>query len=98
MRFKPGDQVVCTKKDGWCVVYRRPMAKRQASIGPKYNEVVTVSQGVDVPGYPVFIILEEYSKRDGFGEIYFEPLITDEQLAEALKEVKSEVAETIDAH
>lgn len=93
-RFKPGQEVVCIKDGGWEVVYRGPLAPEGNCLrGPKFNEVCTVKECLYISECGInFILLEEYPGRDGYGEKWFEPLVTSEQLTEALK-IKSEVAE-----
>lgn len=88
MRFKPGQEVVCTKKDNWSGPVDAPE-------GPKYNEVVTVHA---YRPYGEFVILNEY--RDGgadddnyaYHEKHFEPVITTEELNEALADVPETIS------
>jgi hypothetical protein len=87
-RFKPGQEVVCIDGGVWLQEVRFLFIKfwNETEYGPKINEVVTISG--DDPEWPGFVLLDEYSKNDSYCESSFEPLLTDEELAEALKEVK----------
>lgn len=81
MRFKPQQQIVCINKQNWIDEFGSIVR------GPRHNEVCTVV-GYECPGYAM---LEGYSKTDGYYDKCFAPLITDEQLTEALKEVPETV-------
>lgn len=75
MRFKVGQEVVCTKRDEWT----------PGPLGPKFNEVVTVI-GYN-PHYPWGAVLSEYSTIYwGFHEMWFEPLADISELVEILNE------------
>ena len=78
MRFKSGQEVVCTKKGTWNVIYGidGPMD------GPKFNQIVTVR------GYVLdFVTFMEYPENQGYTDTWFEPVITTEELHEALQEI-----------
>jgi hypothetical protein len=97
MRFKKGQQIVCVAKRGW--EYEMPIVKKyffglftktiNRAYGPEFNEVVTCN------GYSnnKYIYLKEYSSDPisklipTYHEISFEPLISDEELAEELSTI-----------
>lgn len=93
MRFKVGQKVVCTNKDGWETAkpnwFQRRGWMSKDTKGPKFNDVVTVS-GYDpdtLLGY--YVTLEEWpSADDSFDEQSFEPLISDAELKKALESIE----------
>lgn len=87
-RFKPGQEVVCIEGGTWLQEHKLLWVRfwKETKYGPEFNETVTIAG--DDPEWPGFVLLEEYSKDDSYDESCFEPLPTDEQLFEALKEVK----------
>lgn len=87
-RFKPGQEVVCIDGGTWLQFHKYWFIEfwKEVNDGPKLNEVVTITD-YD-PEWPGYVFLDEYSKDDCYYEGCFEPLLTDEELIEALKEVK----------
>lgn len=83
--MKPGQQVVCTKKDNWVTVY----GQDQIRVGPHFNEIVTIEDiRIDQDGGWVFLVLGEYGSKYGYSSRHFEPLLSLEDLAEALDNVE----------
>lgn len=80
MKFKPGQEVVCVKRDPWAVIIGMdgPMD------GPKFNELVTV-RGCVLPDTFAFLTFEEYPENQGYNAFWFRPVMTSGQLKEALK-------------
>lgn len=85
MKFKPGQQVTPVKKQ-FNHVFGKPMA---SDVLPKFGIVYTVT------GYPhdfpwtdgcLYMWLDEFPEDCIYNENGFAPLISDEELNEALKE------------
>ncbi len=83
-RFKPGQEVVCTKKGVW----RHSNGRISFHPAPDFNSVCVVTK------YKVYnnkmqqwtICLDGFGEL-GHGEANFEPLVSDEVLEKALSEV-----------
>jgi hypothetical protein len=81
MRFKPGQQVVCIKKNEWVT---------SPGIAPKFNEVCTFERYSNTGDG--FLVFKEYKQkastggRNAYNFIWFEPLVSDEVLEAALTE------------
>lgn len=84
MRFKPGQQIVCTQpKSGWV-----SDVTWEAVNGPDRNEIVTVLAYAD----ECSILLHEYpDMNEGYHESNFEPLMDISELTEILNAEKIEV-------
>lgn len=79
MRFKPGQEVVCTNPHN----YWWNTDKNIPSDGPKFNEIVTVDRyDGDLYFYP-----NEYPK-DSYLETAFEPVVSSEAIKEVMKSLK----------
>lgn len=87
-RFKPGQEVVCIQGGVWLQEHKLFFVRfwKETKYGPAFNETVTIAG--DDPEWPGFVLLDEYSKQDSDDENAFEPIPTDDELWEALKEVK----------
>jgi hypothetical protein len=84
MRFKPSQKVVCIKRDVW--MSRRT---KKPSIGPKFNEVVTVAGPGHEPGC-IFIVeypSNGFSNPAAYIEKWFEPLVSDDVLEAELESI-----------
>lgn len=89
MRFKPGQKVVCIKRDGWIWSKSKTPAPNDGGF-PKFNEIVTVQfhesvTHITLVEFPVWDDL--YHKFRSYHIKNFEPLISDEQLEEELKAI-----------
>jgi hypothetical protein len=92
--MKPGDKVVCIKKDTW--VYSSSRNIIPDTYFPKFNEVVTIKHYQF--GSLVHVVLMEYDAHQkhglyrGFHVKNFAPLITDEELYKELSQIETKVA------
>jgi hypothetical protein len=75
--MKPGQQVVCIRNGKWNLVLG-PWTGNE--IKPTFNEVLTIRQVVGL-----FLTFDEYPPNEGYGAKNFAPLMSDEELEEALK-------------
>lgn len=87
MRFKIGQEVVCTcPAEDWTQLGSN--AKPKAPM-PKRDEIVTIERYSNVPGYIVLIEYNYYSESGGrvcFEEDNFEPLANISELQEILEQ------------
>lgn len=87
MRFKPGDKLLCVKRDRW-----HSKIDGKHSIGPKFNEEVTFQRYANTgSGYLVFCEYQQINRFGGqnsYNPKWFEPLVSDSALKDALEEIE----------
>lgn len=101
MKFKPGQEVVCTNKSGWDQV----MGFVKICVhGPAYNEVVKITgyaspSFIEIEGYgDLIFILPMGIRKQGscaFLETFFEAMISDEELERELQSVPEKIMEPV---
>lgn len=88
MKFKPGQQVVCVKKQSWLKGGRIPHNR-----GPRFNEVLKIQDVMLRPhsryGMYLFLSFREHHPDEitngWYSSEWFEPLITNDELQKELE-------------
>lgn len=80
--FKPGQEVVCTKKGKWITFIGR---EEPTDRFPQYNQIYHVTHTTVENGIQ-FVMLAEFNPNQGFTANWFEPVVTDKVIADLLQE------------
>lgn len=86
MKFRMGDELVCTNDSGWhyLVDFLFFWKRKKSSNGPKNGDVVIVAGYRDNK----HMFLEEWGRYDAYDEDGFEKIMSDKELEENLEEVE----------
>lgn len=98
MKFRPGQEIICVGSGKWYCL--KPwlfgfLTRKVPMIGPKKDEIVTVSDKMPPPGYVNLVeydfIIPEMDSRPCYEERCFEPLISTSELESELQTIKDRV-------